>query len=133
MKIAATGHRPHKLDRAYELKHPINIMMGNRMREVILELSQYNEKANEFKDNQVVTIISGMALGVDTVWALVALKLRKQFPHKFKLECAVPCIGQDSKWNKKSQELYHLILEQADKVTYVSKTRYTPTCMQKKK
>lgn len=133
MKIAVTGHRPNKLGNAYEIKHPVNIEMGRRMRDVILQLSRYDEtKENSFRDDEVVTIISGMALGVDTIWALVALKLKKEFPHKFRLECAIPCLEQSSNWPKESRDRYEFILSKADEVTYVTNQTYTNTCMQQR-
>lgn len=133
MNIAVTGHRPHKLGNAYHLMHPVNISMGKRMRDVILQLSRYDEEEESyFRDNEVVTIISGMALGVDTIWAMVALKLKRQFPHKFRLECAIPCKRHESRWSKESRELYHKILAQADIVTYITNEPYTPACMQKR-
>jgi uncharacterized phage-like protein YoqJ len=132
MKIAVTGHRPDKLGNSYNLTHPINIEIGKRMREVILVLSGYDSGTRKFRDNEIFTIISGMALGVDTVWAMVALKLKRQFPYKFQLECAVPCKEQERKWNKTAQQRYQNILSQADKVTYVTETTYTHKCMQKR-
>jgi len=133
LRIAVTGPRPKKLGGAYDLMHPINIRIGRRMREIILVLSGYNWETKKFQEEQeVVTLISGMALGVDTIWAMVALKLRRQFSHKFRLECAIPCRGQEIRWSKQDQERYHDILRQADIITYVTDTHYTPGCMQKR-
>lgn len=130
MKIAATGHRPNKLADSYDTMHPINVEMGRKMREFILIMAGWNPETKTFRDDEVYTIISGMAQGVDTIWALVTLKLKRQFPGKFKLECAIPCRNQEKKWSKKSQKRYHEILEQADKVTLVTDSEYTNTCMQ---
>lgn len=132
MKIAVTGHRPHKLGRAYDTMHPINIEIGRKMRDFILNQTGYNKENNRFADNELCTIISGMALGVDTVWALVALKLSRQFPDKFILECAVPCKEQDSKWLSESKKTFHRILSEAHRVVYVTDTTYTHTCMQER-
>lgn len=62
MRIAATGHRPDKLGGAYNIMHPVNITMGRRMREVILVLSGYDFEKENFQNDDVFTIISGMAL-----------------------------------------------------------------------
>lgn len=130
MRIAATGHRPDKLGGAYNIMHPVNITMGRRMREVILVLSGYDFEKENFQNDDVFTIISGMALGVDTIWALVALKLKRQYPWKFRLECAIPCVGQEERWREEDKKRYKQILNQADEVVYVTETAYTPNCMQ---
>lgn len=130
MKIMVTGHRPDKLGDAYDIMHPINICMGKRMREVVMTLSGYDFDKKEFRDDEVYTLISGMALGVDTIWALVALKLKRQYPGKFRLECAIPCLDQEKRWRKEHQKRYHDILKQADEVIYVTDKPYTPNCMQ---
>jgi len=132
LKIAVTGHRPGKLGNAYDLMHPINIHIGKNMREFILAMAGYDPDTKTFRDDETYTLISGMALGVDTIWAMVALKLKREFPGKFFLECAIPCKGQETKWKQSAQERYHQILSQADKVTYVTETTYTPSCMQKR-
>lgn len=129
MNMAATGHRPKKLGHAYNLMHPINIHIGKRMREFILTMAGWNEETQSFRDDEIFTNISGMAIGVDTIWAMVTLKLKRQFPGKFRLKCAIPCINHESRWSAEDQKRYHQILEQADEVIYVSKEPYNDTCM----
>lgn len=112
MIIAVTGHRPNKLW-GYDYWTPKYIELGKQLRQILIE-------------NQASHIISGMALGVDTVFAMVGLKLG------IPLECAIPCQGQDSQWIKESKDLYNKILEQCDKVTFVSDQPYHPSLMQKR-
>ena len=113
--IAITGHRPHKLW-GYDYHIPEYYNLGKQLRSIIL-------------DRNATHIISGVALGVDTIFALVGLKL-KQSGHDLQIECAVPCINQSSRWYKDSVDLYNSILKQSDKVTYVSNKPYSPQCMQ---
>ena len=67
--------------------------------------------------------ISGMALGVDTLFALSVLELKKE-GYDIKLHCAVPCFNQDRLWPKYSQEQYHDILDKADIVKIVTESEY---------
>lgn len=102
------------------------------MRAFILEKAGFDSKRNTFIHEDDVTLISGMALGVDTLWALVALRLKRDFPTKFKLECAIPCQNHSSKWVKESKAIYDDILSKADKVTLVTDAPYNPWLMQKR-
>jgi uncharacterized phage-like protein YoqJ len=124
MIIAATGHRPNKLGNAYELTHPTNIAIGREMRAFLLQKSE--------ETDEVIHTISGMALGVDTIWAKVVLKLRKEFPKRFELECAIPCANQQKRWKEADQVRFLEILKEADDVIYVSTAPYEPYLMQKR-
>lgn len=119
MKIAVTGHRPRSLGWGYDYNHPKYYELGRKLRDVL-------------KENKATHAISGMALGVDTVFAMVVLKLRNTGILDVKLECAIPCSNQSSRWLENSVKLYNKILGEADKVTFVSKTVYTPQCMQRR-
>lgn len=120
MRIALTGHRPNKLG-GYDLHSELNMKIARQLREYILEM---------LRSHQQVTIISGMALGADTLWALVALKLRKEYPGRVLLHCAIPCAEHYSKWNKASTKQWQDIVDEADSVYYVSNEAYTDSCMQ---
>lgn len=124
MKIAVTGHRPKHLGNAYDIHHPINIAMGRYMRDFILTKSK--------ETNEKITLISGGALGVDTIFALVALKLRKEYPNKFLLHMHIPCFHQESKWREADQNRYRYLMEQADLITQVTDGPYNSWCMQKR-
>lgn len=130
--ITVTGHRPNRLNNAYDLLHPVNIKMGRVMREFILNQAGYNKETNTFTGETPVRLVSGMALGADTVWAMVALKLKREFPGVFELECAIPCANHSSRWKSEDQKRYQMILDNADVVTHVSKQPYKGWLMQKR-
>lgn len=111
MKIAATGHRPNKLNNEYDGIGPISKALREKFYKII-------EEKNPSK------MISGMALGVDMLWAECAIE--KNIP----LVAAIPCKGQEDIWPKESQERYHNILLDASEVVMVSDMRYTFRCMQ---
>lgn len=132
MKIAVTGHRPSKLGDAYDVMHPTNINIAVMMRNFILDKAGFDEATQTFATTEKVLLISGMALGVDTLWALVGLKLKYQYPHKFDLECAIPCANHSSRWKKVDKERHADIIKRASTVTMVSEEAYAPYLMQKR-
>ena len=119
LRIAVTGHRPNKLW-GYDIYSQNYVTLGKHLRNYILELSTGYDS---------IELISGMALGVDTIFALVALKLRES-DKRFSLHCAIPCKNHSSNWLKESVQLYNSILDRADSVKLVSEKSYTPSCMQ---
>ncbi len=78
--------------------------------------------------NGYTYFISGMALGIDMICAEIVLELKKKHKNVM-LECAIPCLNQENKWNSSQQERYKYILKKADIVHYVSENEYTDTCM----
>lgn len=112
MIIAVTGHRPNKLW-GYNYEVPQYISLKNKMQEIL------EEQKPEY-------IISGMAIGVDTVFAIAGLQL------EIPLECAIPCLNQEQMWSEEAKKLYHKILDRAWKITYVSKEPYAAWLMQKR-
>ena len=89
-------------------------------------------------EQEIITLInqgvryfgSGGALGFDTAAALTVLKLKEDFPH-IRLILVLPCKNQADSWNEKDKKIYHLILNQADKVVYTSE-HYYAGCMHKR-
>lgn len=72
-------------------------------------------------------MISGRALGVDTIWALLAIK------HEVPLVCAVPCYGQSKKWPQKSQDVHKLIINHPNScLVFTHEGEYNEECMQKR-
>lgn len=116
MIIGVTGHRPDKLY-GYDLNNIRYINMKNYFKSTFI-----NKKCDE--------VISGMALGVDTIVAISILELKEE-GYNIKLTCALPCRNQESKWIKQSIDLYHTILSKADNIVYVSET-YNTNAMQKR-
>lgn len=119
MNIAFTGHRPHKLW-GYDIHQ-------DKYRKLYIVLR--NIVMNNIQEGCENVLISGMALGVDTVAAYLAVTLRdKGLPIKF--EAAVPCWNQDSKWHGESREIYKNLISKADVVTMVHDGPYNYSCMQ---
>jgi uncharacterized phage-like protein YoqJ len=122
LRIALTGHRPNKLG-GYNYNAPLNRELAKILRELI---------ENQLYSNEEVTIITGMALGADTIWALTALDMQKDFPNRIKLICVIPCLDHAEKMFNESRNIYNTILSKADKVEYVTKRNYTINCMQRR-
>lgn len=114
MTLGVTGHRPNKLGNEYDYKGPYSKYIRERLREQLII----------YKPDRCV---SGMALGVDTIFALLCLDMG------IKLTAAIPCFNQDARWSKASKELYHQILAHPlVTVHYVTEGPYNSTCMQKR-
>ena len=120
-KIAITGHRPNKLAGGYNLTTPQNVELQKRITDVVLE---------QYEGRDGLHMISGMALGIDTLYALVAMDLQDRGLN-IALEAAIPCADHTSKWfNKVDVNRWHTIVDRADKVTQVSDKPYDYKCMQ---
>jgi len=94
MHLAFTGHRPSKLGSDYELKSPL---IHNIKTEII-------NKVDIIKPDMFVV---GMALGIDTLAALIAIE--KHIP----FTAAIPFVGQEKAWPIPSRMKYYEILKQA--------------------
>lgn len=115
MIISITGHRPNGLPKEYGY---------NLNNEAWTKLKEYIEATIEecYKyatPNEELTLVTGMALGVDTAFWEVAAKLRKN-NQNIRIEAALPFVGQEKKWTEKSQKQYKKMLSESDKVTIVS-------------
>lgn len=117
MKIGVTGRRPDKLF-GYDLSDSRWIKLKEALKQLLI-------------DNDCTEAYTGMALGVDTVFALAVLELKDE-GHDIKLHCAIPCRNHSSKWVKESVDLYNSILARADIVTLVTDEDYSPYLMQKR-
>lgn len=115
--VCGTGHRPSALpvEYGYDYHSAGWTSVINNVKEVLKQL-------------KVTNVISGMALGFDTALAIATLQLQNE-GFDIKLEAAIPCKGQELKWNAESQYLYNKILERCYKKTYLS-DKYTNSCMQ---
>src|SRR4051812_34768543 len=100
MIIALTGHRPTKLGREYNHDGPVSTKLVIEMESII---RQY----------QPEKVISGMALGADTLWVTAALITKTPYI------AAVPFKGQEKAWPLKAQDHYHYLLHQAAEVVIV--------------
>ena len=117
MTICVTGHRPNKLY-GYDLNDRRWQKLKSQFKEIL-------------KKKRCDEAISGMALGVDTIFALAVLELKDE-GYDIKLHCAIPCKNQSYKWAKESVDLYHFILSKADVVKLVSDEEYKPYLMQRR-
>ena len=115
-RIAVTGHRPNKLY-GYDLHHPKWIKLAWKMREILLD---------RIKTHKEIECITGMALGVDQLFGLVALKLKNQ-NYPVSILAAVPCLNQPEKWPDRTY--WDKIKDNSDIVHYVHNGPYTNTCM----
>ncbi|MCK9198101.1 MAG: DUF1273 domain-containing protein [Bacilli bacterium] len=117
MKIAVTGHRPDKLW-GYNYDHPNYRKMKDVFKKIL-------------KENNCTEAITGMALGVDQVFAQAVIELKDEGMN-VSLTCAIPCLNHPSKWPNSSVVLYNSILDRADNIIIVTESNYTKTCMQKR-
>lgn len=119
MKIAITGHRPHKLGNDYDLTSDLIIRIKIAIRENIRQIL-----INKNLEQKDLTLITGMALGIDTLFAKIAIEYNIPFI------AAIPCKEQYIKWPKKSQETWLSIINNPlCEVQYISREPYTPSCM----
>lgn len=115
MIISITGHRPNGLPREYG--YNLNNEAWSKLKEYIkVTIEECYKYATP---NEELTLVTGMALGVDTAFWEAGAKLRKS-NKKIKIEAAVPFVGQEKKWTLESQKQYKQMLSESDKVTIVS-------------
>ena len=118
--ICFTGHRPKGLPWGY-----------NENLVSCLNFKKYMKKLLVIKINEGYNcFIVGMALGIDMIVAEILLELKLEYD--ISIECAIPCLNQESRWSRIQQERYKGILKKCDKVTYISRNEYTVDCMQKR-
>jgi len=122
MKIAATGHRPDKLGREYDGVGPISDRIRGWMHGIITKY-----RFPMMLEVPQLEAISGMALGVDMLWAEVAIH------NKIPLTAAIPCRNQTIRWPSQSVERYARILANPlVKPVMVSDADYNDGCMQRR-
>lgn len=120
--LSLTGHRPKELF-GYDLSEPEYTSIRKRLAKLINYFVE--------KDGEVVGH-TGMALGADTLYALVLLDAKKHFPGKVKLHAEIPHPTQSAKWPREEDRLrYNYIMNNADDSTLYS-DEYTPWCLQKR-
>ena len=120
--IVFTGHRPHKLW-GYDIHQ-------EKYRDLFRSL--YSTVMAEWQQRGDLLLVSGMALGVDQIAAMLGIWMRDQRKLSVQVEAAIPCIGQDSKWPQTSKEQYQSILAKCDIRTVIHNGPYNYTCMQQR-
>lgn len=91
MIIAVTGHRPPKIGNEWDGVGPVSDAIR-------AELTRIIEKYNPER------ILSGMALGVDMLWAEVGIAMGVT------VVACIPCKDQEKVWRPDSRARYHAIL-----------------------
>ncbi|MBQ8075796.1 MAG: DUF1273 family protein [Oscillospiraceae bacterium] len=74
--------------------------------------------------------ICGMAIGCDTYFADEVLNLRNRYGD-VKLDAAIPCADQASRWNNKQKLKYAELLEACDSIK-IFQDHYTKDCMMRR-
>ena len=116
MILAGSGHRPDKLpDKAtgYDYNNPVYKYIKTELYKIIDELKP-------------TKIISGMALGFDTILAQTAIELSIPFI------AAIPFVGQEKIWPQSSKDTYNKLLNLAAEKVIVCEGGYAAWKMQKR-
>lgn len=113
LKVAVTGHRPDKLGNEYSMNGEISTKIYNKLSETIDRINPD-------------VMISGMALGVDMIFANLAIN------RKIPLIAAIPFKGQEGKWPDSSQRIYNKMLGYAQEQYVICSGGYSSYKMQKR-
>lgn len=109
--INVTGHRPHKLMGGYNHFAFENKMLQYVFGEMLKkELDKYQE----------VVCITGMAIGVDMLFAMACIELKETYGSRIKLIGAVPFSSQPLSWSKAHKVMWDMILNECDAVVNTS-------------
>lgn len=120
MRIAITGHRPNKLGNDYDLT---SLLVLSVKKEIINILEAIVLNKN-YLDKGEITLITGMALGIDTLFAKIAIEQNIPFI------AAIPCKDQEKMWLQKHKDIYNkIIINDLCTPHYVSLTQYNEKCM----
>src|ERR1044072_2077430 len=98
--IAVTGPRPHKFGHDFSYKKPQTLKIRSEMERVI-------------RENNCTELITGMAQGVDTIAAMIAVAFQIPFT------AAVPFYKQEMLWRNQSKATYYELLYKATHLVYV--------------
>ena len=110
MKTCAfTGHRPEKMPWGKDENSPAGIEFKFRLREALEYLIGHG----------YTDFLSGGSRGFDLMAAEIVLSLREIYPW-IRLTMVCPWNGQAEKWDAKDRERWQQVLEQSDKVIYIS-------------
>lgn len=123
--LSVTGHRPAKIGKDY---YDVNSLKSKVMIDFFRSYISFALLTKNEDDS--LYCISGMALGVDTLFAIAVLQLQNEGVENLYLTCAIPCANHSSKWQGSSKKVYDAILARANQVVMVSDAPYTNHCMQ---
>jgi uncharacterized phage-like protein YoqJ len=113
--IAITGHRPDKLGSEYDYNGPTSTKI---FRSLVDFIHTYKPRLT----------ISGMALGIDQLWAMASIYCERPFI------AAIPFEGQELAWPNSSKQIYNDLLNDDDcqQKVYVCDPGYAAYKMQKR-
>ena len=84
----------------------------------------YATLEREYLENGYNTYLCGMALGFDTIAALVTTQLKRKYKD-IRLIAVIPFVGQESKFSDHDKSVYKHLLAGADSVVVVSSDEYS--------
>jgi len=113
VKIAVTGHRPHKLG-------------GYNATENFKAIRRHMRDFLEQAPDGELVLISGGALGIDQFWMEVGLHL------DLPVIAILPFEGFDAKWPDFSRKNYKKLLDKCEEVMYACESGYEPWKLQKR-
>jgi len=110
--VAITGHRPNKLGNDYDFTSKL-----------VLDIKAEIQKT--LKELKPTKLITGMALGVDTLFAQLAIENNIPFI------AALPCYNQERMWPERSKMIYHRLgTHELCTIKYVTRAEYSTELMQ---
>ena len=109
--VCFTGHR--------ELNTEETIAISEKLKRLLIHL---------IVKYKLQCCYAGGALGFDTIAAEAVLDTKAEYP-ALKLHLVLPCIGQESKWNRQQKDTYEEMKVRADSVRILSPFYYNG-CMQ---
>ncbi len=112
--IAFTGNR--------SLTSPSGLRGTQVERAICNKLYELLEK--EHLENGITTYLSGVAIGYDTLAAMVVLELKRKYP-SISLIAVIPFEGQEAKFSYEQKQMYKDILKQADHSITISPNGYS--------
>ena len=117
--ISITGHRPVRLKGGYDLSSPLNQQLLGEM---------IHKLEDALSEQHHITVHTGMALGVDTLFALAGIAMKQKYPERVSLTAEIPCNGQESRWSEEDRGLYRELLTYMD-TQNIYQPVYTRSCM----
>ncbi|WP_127585462.1 DUF1273 domain-containing protein [Paenibacillus koleovorans] len=114
-RVLVTGYRANELG-IFSMKHPGIPIIRKAIRRQLLVLL---EEGLEW------VVVSGQ-WGVELWAAEVALELKTEYP-QLQLAVITPFLEQDEKWSEEKRGVYGSVLQRADFVSSVTKTKYDGT------
>jgi uncharacterized phage-like protein YoqJ len=115
-KLSVTGHRPKILGWGYDYN-------SDKWMRLRAYFKQEMKKDLAEDPEGKLTVYSGMALGVDTVFFQAAQELREE-GKDVRIVAVIPFEGQESQWPEDSQKMYRDMLAVADETICVCAPGY---------